>query len=66
MDEDSFLTIDDVNEANKDRLLKMRKILFASVVNSLQRKGLHQVSLAVFNEFEKLTRHITESEITKN
>jgi hypothetical protein len=66
---DSFLSIDDVNEANKERLLEMRRALFASVVRNAQseeRKGMYTVSLAIFTEFERLTRHITDPEISKN
>ena len=66
---DSFLNIDDINEMNRERLLKMRQTLFASVVRNSQRedrKGMYLVSLAIFTEFERLTRHITEPEITKN
>jgi hypothetical protein len=67
--DDSFLSIDGINEANKDKLLQMRRVLFASVVrNSRQeeRKGMYLISLAIFSEFEKLTRHITDPEISKN
>jgi hypothetical protein len=66
---DSFLNIDDINEANKDRLLTMRRVLFASVVRNAQReetKGMYLISLAIFSEFERLTRHILEEEIPKN
>lgn len=69
MVKDSFLDIDDINEANKDRLLEMRRVLFASVVRNSQneeRKGMYLISLAIFSEFERLTRHITEPEISKN
>ena len=67
--ENSFLDIEDINEANKDRLLTMRRVLFASVVRNAQqeeRKGMYLISLAIFSEFERLTRHILESEINKN
>ena len=66
---DSFLDIEEINEANKDRLLTMRRVLFASVVRNSQsedRKGMYLVSLAIFSEFERLTRHILDSEIPKN
>jgi hypothetical protein len=66
---DSFLDIDDINEANKDKLLTMRRVLFASVVRNAQqeeRKGMYLISLAIFSEFERLTRHILEPEIPKN
>ena len=66
---DSFLNIDDINEANKDRLLTMRRVLFASVVRNAQReecKGMYLISLAIFSEFERLTRHLLEEEIPKN
>lgn len=66
---DSFLDIDDVNEANKDRLLKMRQTLFASLVRNAKnedRKGMYLVSLVIFSEFERLTRHITDPEIIKS
>lgn len=67
--DDSFLNIDDINEDNKDRLLQMRRTLFASLTRNAQneeRKGMYLISLAIFSEFERLTRHITEPEITKN
>jgi hypothetical protein len=67
--DNSFLDIEDINEANKDRLLTMRRVLFASVVRNAQqeeRKGMYLISLAIFSEFERLTRHILESEINKN
>lgn len=67
--QDSFLDIENINEANKDRLLEMRRVLFASVVRNSQseeRKGMYLISLVIFNEFERLTRHITESDIPKN
>lgn len=66
---DSFLDIEDINEANRDRLIKMRETLFATVVKNAQRedcKGMYLISLAIFTEFERLTRHITEPDITKN
>jgi hypothetical protein len=66
---DSFLNIDEINEANKDKLLTMRRVLFASVVRNSQqeeRKGMYLISLAIFSEFERLTRHILEPEIPKN
>lgn len=69
MSKDSFLDIEDINEANKDRLLEMRRVLFASVIRNSQneeRKGMYLISLAIFNEFERLTRHITDSNIPKN
>lgn len=69
VNKNSFLDIDNINEANKGRLLKIRQTLFASVVRNAQheeRKGMYLISLIVFEEFERLTRHITESEIVKN
>lgn len=69
MANNSFLDIENINEANKDRLLLMRKTLFASVVRNAQRedrKGMYLISLAIFTEFERLTRHILEPDITKN
>lgn len=66
---DSFLNIDDVNEENKDRLLQMRKTLVASLIRNARhedRKGMYLVSLVIFSEFERLTRHITDSDITKS
>ncbi len=69
MNNDSFLDIEDINEANKDRLLEMRRTLFASVVRharSENTKGMYMISLVIFTEFERLTRHITEPEIPKN
>lgn len=47
----------------------MRQTLFASVVRNSQRedrKGMYLISLAIFTEFERLTRHITEPQIPKN
>ena len=69
MANNSFLDIDDINEANKERLLKIRETLAASVARNAQkedRKGMYLISLAIFTEFERLTRHILEPEITKN
>lgn len=68
-DQDSFLKIDNVNEENKERLLQMRRTLYNSLVrnaNREERKGMYLISLVIFNEFERLTRHITESAIEKN
>lgn len=67
--DDSFLNIEELNEANKDKLLTMRKVLFASLVRNSQqeeRQGMYLVSLAIFAEFERLTRHILDPEIDKN
>ena len=67
--DDSFLNVDDINEANKDKLLTMRKVLFASLIRNSQceeRKGMYLVSLAIFSEFERLTRHILDPDIDKN
>lgn len=67
--DDSFLKLEDISEANKDKLLQMRRILFASVVRNSrneERKGMYLISLAIFSEFERLTRHILETEISKN
>ena len=69
MNNDSFLDIEDINEANKERLLEMRRTLFASVVRNARnedKKGMYLISLVIFTEFERLTRHITEPEIPKN
>jgi hypothetical protein len=69
MDKHSFLDIENINEANRERLLEMRRALFATVVRnarSEERKGMYLISLAIFTEFERLTRHITEPQITKN
>lgn len=69
MDKNSFLDIENINEANRERLLEMRRTLFATVVRNArneERKGMYLISLAIFIEFERLTRHITEPEITKN
>ena len=66
---DSFLNIEEINEANKEKLLLMRQTLFASVIRNSQREekhGMYLVSLAIFTEFERLTRHILETEISKN
>jgi len=69
MPNDSFLDIENINEDNKDRLLQMRRILFDTVVRNSQKegaKGMYLISLAIFTEFERLTRHITEPEISQN
>ena len=69
MADDSFLHIDDINEKNKERLLQMRRTLYESVVRNAKRedrKGMYLISLVIFSEFERLTRHITEPEIVKN
>jgi hypothetical protein len=66
---ESFLNLNNIEGANKDQLLQMRKILFNSLVQNAkreERKGMYLVSLAIFSEFERLTRHITDSDITKN
>jgi hypothetical protein len=67
--QDSFLDLENINEANRDRLLQMRRVLFASVVRNSrneERRGMYLISLAIFSEFERLTRHITDSDIPKN
>lgn len=69
MANDSFLDIDEINEANKERLLQIRRNLAASVARNAEkeeRKGMYMISLVIFSEFERLTRHILEPEITKN
>jgi len=66
---DSFLDIEEINEANRERLLKMRETLAASVARNARkedRKGMYLVSLVIFTEFERLTRHITDPEIVKS
>jgi len=65
----SFINVKNINEANQDKLLMMRKKLVDSLVRNAQReerKGMYLVSLAVFAEFERLTRHITDPKIVKN
>ena len=67
--DDSFLNIEEINEANKEKLLLMRQSLFASVVRNYQaeeKRGMYLISLAIFTEFERLTRHILDPEIPKN
>ena len=69
MGNNSFLNIEEINEANKEKLLLMRKTLFASVVRNSQaeeKKGMYLISLAIFTEFERLTRDILDAEIPKN
>lgn len=69
MANNSFLDIEDINEANKERLLKIRETLAASVARNAQKedcKGMYLISLAIYTEFERITRHILEPEITKN
>lgn len=69
MDKNSFLDIEELNEANIEKLLLIRKTLMASVARNAQneeKKGMYIISLAIFTEFERLTRHITESDISKN
>lgn len=64
----SFLHLDEINEANKEKLLLMRRTLFAAVARNAKReehKGMYLISLAIFTEFERLTRHILEPDITK-
>ena len=66
---DSFLDIEEFTEANKDKLLMIRRTLFATLVRNAQhedRKGMYLISLVIFSEFERLTRHITDSDIIKN
>jgi hypothetical protein len=65
----TFLDIEEINEANKERLLQIRQNLFASCVRNAQneeRKGMYLISVIIFTEFERLTRHITEPDIIKN
>lgn len=67
--DDSFLYIDEITEANKEKLLLMRKTLYASLVRNAEKeekKGMYLISLAIFAEFERLTRHITEPQVIKN
>ncbi len=66
---DSFLHIDDISEDNKEKLLLIRQTLYASLVRNAkqeEQKGMYLISLAIFSEFERLTRHITEPKIIKN
>jgi hypothetical protein len=62
----SFLDIGEINEANKERLLKMRQTLIASLVRNKDHVWLYSVSLVIFSEFERLTQHILATEIIKN
>jgi hypothetical protein len=64
--DDSFLHIE---EDDKKKLLLIRKALFNTLVRnakSEERKGMYLVSLAIFSEFERLTKHITDPEIIKS
>lgn len=64
--EDSFLHID---ESDKKKLLLIRKTLFNTLVRNAaneERKGMYLVSLAIFSEFERLTKHITDDDIIKS
>lgn len=64
--EKSFLNIESYN---KEQLLIMRKILFNSLMrnaNKEEYKGMYLISLAIFSEFERLTRHIIDPEIIKS
>jgi hypothetical protein len=68
-DSNSFLYIDEADQHNKEKLLLMRRVLFAAVARNAkqeERKGMYLVALAIFSEFERLTSHILESEINKN
>ena len=65
-DDNSFLHID---EEDKNKLLLIRKTLFNALVRNAQkeeRKGMYLVSLAIFSEFERLTKHITDPDVTKS
>lgn len=65
-DDNSFLHID---EEDKNKLLLIRKTLFNTLVRNAQkeeRKGMYLVSLAIFSEFERLTKHITDPDVTKS
>lgn len=67
--DDSFLHIEEITEANKEKLLLMRRTLYASLVRNAaqeEKRGMYLVSLAIFAEFERLTRHITEPQVIKN
>ena len=66
---DSFLHIENLTEENREQLLLMRRVLFNSVIENMKKekiKGMYLVSLAIFSEFERLTRHITEPKIIKS
>lgn len=68
-DQDSFLNIEEISGADKEKLLLMRQALFASVVRNSrveEKRGMYLISLAIFTEFERLTRHILDPEIPKN
>lgn len=69
MTKNSFLNIDNINEANRDKLLEIRQALFASLIRHVTDKecqSRYLISLAVLIEFERVTRHITEPAIIKN
>ena len=62
----SFLKID---VSNKENLLTMRKILLDSVLRNSKKeecKGMYIVCLAVFSEFERLTKDILKSDLPIN
>ncbi len=64
--DDSFLHIE---EEDKKKLLLIRKALFNTLVRNAkneERKGMYLVSLAIFSEFERLTKHITDDDIVKS
>ena len=64
--DDSFLHIE---ESDKKKLLLIRKTLFNTLVRNAtneERKGMYLVSLAIFSEFERLTKHITDDDIIKS
>ena len=65
----SFLNVENICDANRERLLEMRRTLFASVVWNLQREEYpksYLIALVIFTEFERLTRHVTDTGIVKN
>lgn len=66
---DSFLDIDNINEDNRERLIRIRENLAADVARNAKEedtKGMYLISLVIFTEFERLTRHITDSKIIKS
>lgn len=66
---DSFLDIDNINEDNRERLIRIRENLAADVARNAREedtKGMYLISLVIFTEFERLTRHITDSKIVKS
>jgi ribosomal protein L5 len=63
----SFLNVINLNSYNQNKLLTIRKILLNSLAyEATKEKSKYLASLAVFEEFERLTSHVTSNKILKS